>query len=250
MGFIVERNAMVVRRGRMIIVSGVFESLFFLLAIGIGVGVMVGEIRSTTAAPIDYALFVAPALLAASAMNGAVYESTFAMLGKLRWSRVYQAVIATPVSPREIALGEVAWSMLCALLYATGFLGVMVVMGLVVSPLGWLVPVAAALIGFAFGAVGVAATTYMRSWQDFDVVQLVMLPLFLLSTVFFPAEVYPPAVRPALLASPLYHGVELVRSLTLGTAGVGTLGHVAVLLALGTAGAALAARRFDALLRP
>jgi lipooligosaccharide transport system permease protein len=244
--YIVERNALVYRRIWMVILSGFFEPLFYLFAIGIGVGRLVGEVAGEG---VGYATFVAPGLLAASAMNGAVYESTMNIFGKLKWGKVYDAILATPVDTLDVAVGEIAWSQVRGLLYAAGFLAVMAGMGLIASPLAVLVIPAAVLIGFAFGAVGMAATTFMRSWQDFEKVQLVVLPLFLFSAVFFPADVYPEAVRPLLLLSPLYHGVELVRSLVLGTPGLATLGHVAFLVVMGVAGALVAARRFDGLLR-
>jgi lipooligosaccharide transport system permease protein len=243
--YLVERNALVYRRIWLIIFSGFFEPLFYLFAIGIGVGRLVGELGEG----VDYAAFVAPGLLAASAMNGAVYESTMNIFGKLKWGKVYDAILATPVDTLDVAVGEIAWSQVRGLLYATAFLVVMTLMGLVASPLAVLVIPAAMLIGFAFGAVGMAATTYMRSWQDFEKVQLVVLPLFLFSAVFFPASVYPEPVRPLLVLSPLYHGVELVRALVLGTPGLATLGHTLFLAVMGVAGALVAARRFDGLLR-
>jgi lipooligosaccharide transport system permease protein len=141
------------------------------------------------------------------------------------------------------------WSQLRGLLYASGFLVVMAVMGLVASPLGLLALPGALLIGFAFGAVGMAATTFMRSWQDFDMVQLVVLPLFLFSATFFPLDVYPEAVRPFVQLSPLYHGVSLLRSLTLGALDASILGHVAYLVVMGVAGLAVASRRLERLLR-
>jgi lipooligosaccharide transport system permease protein len=241
-----ERNALVYRRIWLVILSGFFEPLFYLFAIGIGVGRLVGDVGGPG---VDFAMFVAPGLLAASAMNGAVYESTMNIFGKLKWGKVYDAILATPVDTLDVAVGEILWSQVRGLLYASGFLVVMLGMGLVASPLAVLALPAAALIGFAFGAVGMAATTFMRSWQDFEKVQLVVLPLFLFSGVFFPVTVFPDAVQPLLLLSPLYHGVELVRALTLGTPSLATLGHAAFLAVMGAAGAVVAARRFDGLLR-
>jgi lipooligosaccharide transport system permease protein len=104
------------------------------------------------------------------------------------------------------------------------------------------------LIGFAFGAIGMAATTYMRSWTDFDMVQLVTLPMFLFSATFFPLEVYPEGVRPLVQLSPLYHGATLLRSLTLGTADWTVLGHVAFLLVMTAVGLTIANRRLAKLL--
>jgi lipooligosaccharide transport system permease protein len=245
--YLIERNAVAARRSWLMILSGFFEPLFYLFAIGVGLGRLVGDVE--TAGPaVGYATYVAPALLAASAMNGAVFESTFNIFFKLRYGKVYDAVLATPVEPRHIAVGEIAWSQVRGLLYATGFLTVMVVMGLVPSAWGALVLPGALLIGFAFGAVGMAATTYMKSWQHFDLVTLVTLPLFLFSATFFPPDVYPAAVRPLLLLSPLYHGVALLRGLTLGAVDASTLGHVAFLVAMGAAGFAVASRRLGRLL--
>ncbi|CAN5832176.1 ABC transporter permease [soil metagenome] len=248
--YLIERNLIVYRRIWMIVFSGFFEPVFYLFSIGVGIGRLVGEVSSTGGEPaVGYAMFVAPGLLAASAMNGAIYESTMNIFSKLRYAKTYDAILATPVGPFDIAVGEIVWSQLRGLLYASGFLVVMAVMGLVASPLGLLALPGALLIGFAFGAVGMAATTFMRGWQDFDMVQLVVLPLFLFSATFFPLDVYPEAVRPFVQLSPLYHGVSLLRSLTLGALDASILGHVAYLVVMGVAGLAVASRRLERLLR-
>jgi lipooligosaccharide transport system permease protein len=245
--YLIERNLLVYRRAWVIIVSGFFEPLFYLFAIGLGLGRLVGDVGAG-GVEVDYATYVAPGLLAASAMNGAVYESTMNIFFKLRYAKLYDAVLATPVEPRDIAVGEIAWSQLRGLLYATGFLVVMAALGLMPSPMGVLAIPGAMLIGFAFGAVGMAATSYMTSWQHFDLVTLVTLPLFLFSATFFPPEVYPAVVRPFLLLSPLYHGVELLRGLTFGVLDWSMFGHVAFLSAMAVAGFAVAARRISTLL--
>jgi lipooligosaccharide transport system permease protein len=139
-------------------------------------------------------------------------------------------------------------SQLRGFLYAAGFLVVMAAMGLLHSPWALLALPAAVLIGFAFASVGMVAASFMRSWQDFDLIQLVTLPLFLFSATFFPLEVYPRAVQPFVQLSPLYHGVALLRSLTLGDITVGLVGHVAFLLAMTAVGMYFAARRFSKLL--
>ena len=178
---LIERNMLVSRRAWMIVVSGFFEPVFYLLSLGIGMSRLVGEVAGPGGTTLSYAAFVAPALLAASAMNGAVFESTITIFVKLRYGKIYDAILATPLRPWDIAIGEITWSLLRGILYSTGFVVVMAVMGLVTTPLAILAIPAATLIGFAFGAVGMAATTFMRSWQDFDLVMLVMLPLFLFS---------------------------------------------------------------------
>ena len=247
---LVERNVMANRRAWMIFVSGLFEPVFYLFALGIGLGGLVGEVTGPGHAPVAYAVFVAPGLLAASAMNGGAYETTFNVFAKLKWGRVYDAVLSTPLTPRDVAVGEVTWALLRGSVYAVAFLGVAWAAGLVVSPYAVLALPAASLIGFAFAGLGLAATTFMRSWQDFDLVQLVLLPLFLFSATFYPLEVYPAAVQPLAQLSPLFHGVQLVRGLMLGAVGWGLVVHAVVLAALGAGGLALASRRLGRQLLP
>ena len=247
---LLERNILVYRRAWMIVLSGFFEPVFYLLSLGIGMGSLVGDIPTPGGATVSYAAFVAPALLAASAMNGAVFESTINIFIKLRYGKIYDAILATPLRPWDIAIGEITWSLIRGILYSTGFIVVMAVMGLVSSPLAILAIPAATLIGFAFGAVGMAATTLMRSWQDFDLVMLFMLPLFLFSATFYPLEVYPPALRTLTHISPLYHGVELIRACTLRSFDLGMIWHAAFLLAMGLIGLTVTGRRLGKLLNP
>jgi lipooligosaccharide transport system permease protein len=181
-------------------------------------------------------------------MNGAVYESTFNIFFKLKYGKVYDAILSTPMQPRDIAIGEITWSLIRGALYATGFIVVMAASGLVESWWGVLALPAALLIGLAFGAVGMSATTFMSSWQDFDLVQLVTLPLFLFSATFYPLEVYPPLIQQVTRISPLYHGVELIRGLTVGTIDWTLAGHAAFLVAMGAAGILIASRRLEKLL--
>ena len=184
--------------------------MFYLFAIGVGVGQLVGDI-SVGGTVVTYRQFVAPASLAASAMNGAVYESTMNIFFKLKWEKTYDAILATPLGPGDIALGEIGWSCSVAPSTPRAFLVVMAVFGLATSWWAALALPAAVLIGFAFAAAGMAATTFMRSWQDFDPVALVTPPLFLFSATFYPLDVYPPVIQMLTQLSPLYHGVELIR---------------------------------------
>lgn len=243
---IVERNLLVYRRMWIVFFSGVFEPIFYLFSIGIGLGEIVGDVAAGNQ-PVSYAAFVAPALLAASAMNGAVYE-IFNIFFKLKYDKVYDAMLATPLRPGDVAIGEISWTLLRGVQYAAGFTIVMVAMGLAKSPLVLLAVPAAVLIGFAFGAVGMAATTFMTSWQQFDLIQLTTLPLFLFSATFYPLQVYPGWLQTVAQFSPLYHGVELIRGLTLGIMDASLLGHAAVLVALGLVGMAVAGRRLEKLL--
>lgn len=240
---IVYRNLMVHRRTWLILVSGFFEPLFYLLSIGVGIGELVGDVTVAGTA-VEYAAFAAPALLASSAMNGAVYDSTFNIFWKLRYGNVYNAMLATPIGVGDVALGEIVYALLRGLLYAVAFLVVMLSMGLVGSWWAILALPAAVLIGFAFASVGLAVTTAMHSWQDFEFVQLALLPMFLFSTTFYPLSVYPPVLQVVVQCTPLYHGVEMLRALCLGTVDTGLLWHVGYLAAMGAAGLAVATRRF------
>lgn len=242
-----ERNLLVTKTFWPVVLSGFFEPVFYLFAIGVGIGRLAGDVAIGPAA-VPYQAFVAPAMLAASAMNGAVFEATNVFF-KLRYGKIYDGVLATPMEPDDVAAGEIGWTLLRGGVYAAGFLVVMAAMGLITSPWGLLAFPAALLVGFAFAATGVAATTWMRTWQDLDLVTLVTLPLFLFSATFYPLDVYPPALRVLTQVSPLYHGTALVRSLTLGIVDASVLWHAGFLVAMGVAGIAVAARRIEGLLR-
>jgi lipooligosaccharide transport system permease protein len=242
-----ERNLLVYRRGWMIILSGFFEPLFYLLSIGVGIGRLVGPV-SVDGRTLDYTAFVAPALLASSAMNGAIYDSTFNIFFKLKYQKTYDAVLATPMAVGDIALGEIGWALARGTLYACAFVVVMLGIGLVLSPWAVLAIPAALLIGFAFAGAGMACTSFMRSWQDFDLVQLVVLPLFLFSATFYPLATYPVALRWVVRGTPLYQGVAILRPLTTGAVGPVLLVHAAYLLAMGMVGLLVASRRLGRLL--
>ena len=245
---IIERNLLVYKHGWLVLFSGFFEPLFYLLSIGFGLGRMVGDVPGPGGQPIPYALFVAPALLAASSMNGAITESTFNFFFKLTYDKTFASILTTPMSPADISLGELAWALIRGALYTIGFLAVMLIMGLVRSPLVILTLPGALLIGFAFAAVGMAATSFMRTWQDFDLIQLVILPMFLFSGTFFPLDSFPEPARILIQLTPLYHGVDLLRGLSVGVVGPQTLVHVAYLTAMGLIGLAIVSRRLDRLL--
>jgi lipooligosaccharide transport system permease protein len=245
---LVERNLYVYRHGWIVILSGFFEPLFYLLSIGFGLGALIGSVPGPGGEPISYQLFVAPALLASASMNGAINESTFNFFFKLNYNKTFTAILATPLSPGDIAVGELAWALIRGGLYAIGFIVVMAVLGLIVSPWVVLAFPAALLVGFAFGAVGMAATSFMKTWQDFDLIQLVVLPMFLFSATFYPIETYPPALQTVVQLTPLYQGVALVRSLVVGEIGPGLLLHAGYLIVMGMVGLAVVSRRLDKLL--
>ena len=244
---LVRRNLVVGRRQWLLVVSGFFEPFFYLVGIGIGVGALVGAI-TVDGQSYSYQEFVAPAMLAASAMNGAVFESTTNVFAKLKWGRTYEGVLATPLGVRDLALGELIYALMRGGIYAVGFVGVMLALGLVESPWAVLAVPAALLIGAAFASVGLVGVTFMRSWADFAMIELTTLPLFLFSATFVPLDDYPPAAQWIVPLTPLYHGVELLRALTLGTVTTGTLVHVAYLSAMMLVGLAIADRRLEKLL--
>jgi len=246
---VVERDAVAARHNWRALATGFAEPVFYLLSLGMGLGTLVGTVPAGDGLRVRYAVFVAPALVATSAMNGAVFDSTFNVFWKLKYARLYDAMLATPLEPRHVAVGEVAWAQLRGLAYAAAFLLVLLAAGLLPSWWALLALPAALLVGLAFAGVGMAATTFMRSWQDFDLVTLAVLPMFLFSATFYPLSTYPPGLRWVVQVTPLYHGVSLLRSLTLGTVGWSTLGHLGYLLALGAAGTLVAGRRLERLLR-
>jgi lipooligosaccharide transport system permease protein len=232
-----------------VLFSGFFEPLLYLLSIGIGVGGLVGDFRLADGRTVSYAAFVAPAMLAASAMQGALAESTFNFFGKMKYMRLYDAVLATPVAPVEIAIGELVWAMLRGAVYAAAFLAIMVWMDLTTPWWALAAFPATMAVGFAFGGLGMMLATFVRSWQDFDYVMVVQFALFLFSGTFAPVDSYPVVMQVLIQLTPLYHGVEVVRSLTTGVVGPAMLWHLTYLTVLTVVGLTVAGRRMNALLR-
>jgi len=245
---LVERSFLVYRRTWVVLVSGFFEPVFYLLSIGLGIGGLVGEVTGPDGRLLEYSAFVAPALMAAAAMNGAIYESTLNIFYKLKHAKLYEAVLTTPMGVLDIALGEIGFALLRGALYALAFLIVMLAMGLVLSPWAVLAVPAALLVGFAFAACGMAAITWCRSWHDAELVSLVVLPLFLFSTTFYPITTYSPGLAAVVRVTPLYQGVALIRALTLGDVSWASLGHAAYLGAMGLVGLAVSRRRLARIL--
>jgi len=239
----VERNAMALRHNWIVIFSGFVEPVLYLFGIGFGIGSLVRTVNLGDGHAVTYAVFVAPALMASSAMNGAIYESTFNLFYKLRYAKTFESVISTPVGVEDATLGEVIWAVGRGSVYSVGFVVIMLALGLVASPWAILAVPAAVLVGFAFAALGSAITTFVRQWQDLDLVQLALQPMFLFSATFFPVTVYPPALRVIVEWTPLYRGIDLIRGLTTGVVGPGLLGDVAYLVAMGVIGVTIAAIR-------
>jgi lipooligosaccharide transport system permease protein len=245
---VAERNVAALRSAYwVVLISGFFEPVLYLLSIGVGVGALVGDLP-VAGQLVPYAEFVAPAMLASSAMTGALAETTFNFFGKMKYMKLYDGVIATPVQPFEIALGELGWAMVRGSLYSAAFLGVMVAMDLTTPARAVAAFPAAVLVGFAFGALGMAMSTYMRSWQDFDLMGSVQFTLFLFSGTFVPAEAYHVALRWLVEVTPLYRAVDLIRGISLGVPGWASVLDVLYLLAATALGLAVASRRMGRLL--
>ena len=231
----------------LVVVSGFFEPIFYLLSLGIGLGHLVGGVTSASGQEIPYAAFIAPALLATAAMNGAVYDSTWNVFFKMHFAKLYEGMLSTSLGPLDVALGEILLALLRGALYAIGFMLVMQALSLNLSWWALLALPAVLLIAFGFASFGMGITSYMKTFQQMDWINFVMLPMFLLSATFYPITVYPEWIRIVIQAMPLWQGVDLVRGLTTGDVNVGMLLHVlyfAVMIALGLV---LTTRRLRAL---
>ena len=234
------------RRIWVVLISGFFEPVFYLFSLGVGLDELVGPVAAPGGRAISYTAFVAPGLLASSAMNGGVYEVTN-IFWKLKYAKLYDAMLATPMALGDVALGEMLTASPRRLYSAVlrgghrrhGTHRVLVGPGDAARGDAYRVRV---LDG------GSAATTYMRSWQDMELVQVVLMPLFLFSATFYPLATYSRPLQFVVQCTPLYHGVALERELAVGALGLGTLVHVAYLVALGAWGLVVTGRRMEKLM--
>ena len=246
---VVERNTRSYLRMWPAFLTGFLEPVFYLFSIGIGVGALVGRLPGPNG-PVDYDQFVAPAMMAAAAMNGCVFDTTFNFFFKYKYAKTYDGMLATPLGVDDVVRGELTWALLRSMIHSAVFLATMWAMGLTPSGWGVLALPAAALIGFGFAGAGLGLTTYMRSWFDFDYVQLAIIPLFLFSATFFPLAQYPDALGWLVRLSPLYQGVAIERALVLGDPSPVLLVHGAYLVAMGWIGQRVAGRRLGRMLQP
>jgi lipooligosaccharide transport system permease protein len=246
-GLVVLRNYVIYKSGWKLFLTGFLEPVFYLFSIGVGVGKLIPTFE-LNGQVIPYAEFVAPGMLAASAFNGALLDSTFNVFFKLRYEKLYDQMLATPMTTSDIARGEIVWGQLRGAAYSAAFLMVMWALGLVHSWWAVLALPATLLIGFAFAAVCMALTTWMTSWQDFDKIALVQLPLFLFSGTFFPVTAFDGVLRWVVEATPLYRGVVLCRELTTGVISWESGVSVVYLGAMGLLGLLVVRRRLDTLL--
>lgn len=244
---LVERAFLTQKRAWTAVLSGFFEPLFYLLAFGTGLGAVVGSIRYGGNV-LTYAEFVGPALLASSAMNGAVLDATNNVFFKFKYAKLYDTMLATPLGPLDVAIGEMSWSVIRGGMYTVGFMAVIAGMGVLTSAWSLLMIPAAVLISLGFAAIGMSSATFMSSWQHLEYVQMFMVPMFLFSTTFYPLGVYPEALQWLVKAFPLYHGVEIMRTLAAGPPTMTTLAHASYFLVMLAVGVVVVTRRLSHLL--
>ena len=230
----------------MIVVSGFVEPVLFLLSFGYGLKDLVGDI-TVAGQPIGYVAFITPALLATSAMNGAIYDSTMNVYFKLKHDRIYHGMLATSLGPMDVALGEISWALLRGLSYAIGFMAIVTPLGLIPSVWGILAIPAAVLIAFGFASFGMAVTSYMKSWQQLEIVNVVLLPMFLFSGSFYPLSVFPEWLQTVIRLFPLAHAIDLVRGLTLGNISWALVGHAMYFVVMIVVGLFFTTKRLNAL---
>lgn len=231
----------------LIVVSGFFEPVFYLLAMGIGLGAYIGAVQLPNGETVPYAAYIAPALLAVAAMNGAIFDSTWNVFFKMNFGKLYDGMLATSLGPFDVALGEILLALARGFVYACGFMIVMQVLGLNLSWTAILALPSVLLIAFAFASFGMGITSYMKTFQQMDWINFIMLPMFLLSATFYPISVYPAGLQWVIQAMPLWHGVELVRGFTTGMVDAGTPWHVLYFVVMIFVGMTLTTRRLKAL---
>jgi lipooligosaccharide transport system permease protein len=229
------------------VLSGFLEPLLYLFSFGYGVGKLIGDITMPNGTVISYAMFIAPGLLATSAMNGAIYDSTWNVYFKLNESKLYQGMLATSLGPLDVALGEIMSALLRGFVYALGFMSVAVPMGLIPSWWGVLAVPAAVLIAFGFASLGMAITSYFKSYQQMGLINISLLPIFLFSGSFYPLTVFPDWAQIIIKCLPLWHAIELVRNLSLGIIGIGLIPHILYFLVMITLGLFFTTKRLNAL---
>lgn len=243
----VQRNLIVYKYTWMVIFSGFFEPLFYLLGIGFGLGTIVPPIDG-----ISYSAYVAPGLLASSCLNGAITDGFFNVHWKLHYQKTYDGILATPMRVPDVAFGEMLWALGRGSLYAAVFLAVLFALGavtgrpLLLSRWALIAWPAAVLSAAAFSAMAIFLTTVARKVQDFDMVMgLLVMPMFLFSGIFVPVARFPEPVQWIIQVMPLYHAVAMLRQLTTGNISPSIAGHLAYLITLGTIAFSVAMYRLE-----
>jgi lipooligosaccharide transport system permease protein len=245
---VVQRGILAARSSSwVVILSGFFEPVFYLASMGIGLGALIGDVQTSGGVDVSYAAFIAPALLAVSAMNGAIYDSTWNVFFKLNYGKLYEGMLSTSLGPLDVALGEILYALLRGLLYATGFMIIMQVLGLNLAWTAVLALPTVLLIAFGFASVGMAVTSYMKTFQQMEWISLVLLPMFLFSATLYPITVYPEWVQTIVMAFPLWHGVELIRGFTTGVMSPDMGWHILYYVVMIAVGLVFTTRRLRAL---
>ena len=252
-GRVFEHRFVIYRRTfRASLFSSFLTPVMFLAAMGVGLGGYVDQSGDAVLGGVSYLAFLAPGLLVATCMQAAAFEATFPIMAGLVWSRVYHAMFATPITPRDIALGNILWFWARLLLIASVFTVVIVIFGAATSPLILAAIPVAALTGLAFATPIAAFAATQRTPERFAAMfRFGIMPLFLFSGTFYPIESLPAFVQPLAWLTPLYHGVVLARGLSLGTIGEAptlemAVVHLAILVAFVVVGALLTVRTVSA----
>ena len=241
------------RTFRASIFSSFLTPVLFLAAMGLGLGTYVDSGDGTSSiGGVPYLAFLAPGLLVATCMQSAAFEAAFPMMSGLRWSRIFHAMVAAPISGPDVAFGNLAWIGARMLLIATVFTVVMVAFGAAMSPLVVFAIPVAALTGIAFAAPIMAFCATQKTPEKFNAVfRFGITPLFLFSGTFYPVESLPPLIQPLAWITPLWHGVVLARGLSLGVIGeepVLAIVHLLILIGFVVVGTYFAVRTVSAAL--
>jgi lipooligosaccharide transport system permease protein len=229
------------------IVSGFLEPVLYLFSFGYGVGKLVGNVSLANGSVVTYAMFIAPGLLATSAMNGAIFDTTWNVYFKMHESKTYNSMLSTSLGPLDVALGEIAWAVLRGVIYSIGFMLVVTPLGLIPSWWGVLAIPAAALIAFAFASIGMALTSYFKSYQQLGLIEVFLLPIFLFSGSLFPTEILPSWANLIVKISPLWHATQLITNVFYGSWNTQVLISVLIFLNLTGVGLYVTTKRLNAL---
>ncbi len=231
----------------LIVISGFVEPLLNLFVFGFGVGSFVGDVTLDNGMVVSYASFIVPGLLASAAMMGAIMDSTWNVYFKMHEQKLYNAMLATSLGPMDVALGEIGWALFRGALYSTTFMAIVAPLGLIHSWWGIAVIPAGVVIGFGFAAIGMALTSYMKGFQQLGMINIALMPITLFSGSFFPLSILPNWLAAIIHWSPLTQGIELMRSLTLGTVDASIFGHLLYFAVFISLGLFFTTRRLNAL---
>jgi len=244
-GRVVEASARVYRRTwRGSVISTFFNPILYLLAMGVGLGQLVDEGTGSASLDIEYLTFLAPGLLAATAMMTGAGDASWPVMAGIKWRKTYEAVLATPVGVPELMIGHLSWVGVRLLFVTVVYSGVMTAFGATTITQGALAIPPAVLTGLAFSAIVTGYTARLKDEQGLSALfRFGIMPLFLFSGTFFPLEQLPGWIQPVAYATPLYHGVSLCRGLALGSDfAVNPVVSVIYLLAMFLVGLALSIR--------